>query len=105
LFDPGSDRLGPAAHQQVAHVAGILKTFPNVHLNIEGYTDNEGSAAQNLELSRARANAVKTELIAEGISPNRLDTEGFGNQNPIADNSTENGRARNRRVALQVSEK
>jgi outer membrane protein OmpA-like peptidoglycan-associated protein len=105
LFEPGSDRLAPAAHQQVANVASILKTFPNVHLNIEGYTDNVGSAAQNLELSRARANAVKTELIAEGISPDRLDTEGFGSRNPIADNSKEDGRARNRRVAFEVSEK
>jgi outer membrane protein OmpA-like peptidoglycan-associated protein len=105
LFASGSDKLQSAAHQQVENDASILTRFPNVHLSIEGYTDNVGSAAQNLKLSQDRAKAVEAGLVADGISPDRLETEGFGDRNPIADNSTEDGRARNRRVTLHVIQK
>jgi OmpA-OmpF porin, OOP family len=104
LFDSGSAIPLPEAEVHLDNIADILKTFPSVHLDICGYTDNEGSEAQNLRLSRKRAAAIKAELVARGISSDRLTTEGGGDQNPMADNSTEVGRVRNRRVALQVTQ-
>jgi OmpA-OmpF porin, OOP family len=104
LFDSGSATLLPEAGDHLDNIADILKAFPNVHLDICGYTDNEGNEAQNLRLSRKRAEAIKAELVARGISSDRLTTEGLGDQNPMADNSTEVGRIRNRRVALQVTQ-
>ena len=104
-FESGSAKLPPGAHRRVDSVASVLKTFPDVQLDIQGYADSSGNAARNLQLSQARAKAVKAELIADGISPKRLKAEGFGDRNPIADNSTEDGRARNRRVAIQVVQK
>jgi OmpA-OmpF porin, OOP family len=104
LFDSGSATLLPEAGVHLDNIADILKAFPNVHLDICGYTDNKGTEAQNLRLSRKRAEAIKTELVARGIASDRLTTEGLGDQNPMADNSTEVGRIRNRRVALQVTQ-
>jgi OmpA-OmpF porin, OOP family len=105
LFDSGLATPLPEAGVHLDNIADILKAFPNVHLDIYGYTDDEGSQSQNLKLSRDRAEAIKTELVARGISSDRLTTEGLGDQNPMADNSTEVGRIRNRRVALQVTQK
>jgi OmpA-OmpF porin, OOP family len=105
LFDSGSATPLPEAGVHLDNIADILKAFPNVHLEICGYTDNEGSEAQNLRLSWQRAEAIKRELVARGISSDRLTAEGFRDRNPMADNSTEVGRVRNRRVALQVTQK
>ncbi|HEY7391343.1 MAG TPA: OmpA family protein [Bryobacteraceae bacterium] len=105
LFESGSATPLPEAEVHLDNIANILKAFPNVHLDICGYTDDVGSAVQNLKLSRERAEAIRTELVARGISSDRLTTEGLGDRNPMADNSTEVGRVRNRRVALQVTQK
>jgi len=104
-FETGSAQLKPESRQQLANVARILQAFPAVKVKIGGYTDNVGDPASNLALSQARAESVRSELTSLGIAPERLASEGYGEQHPVADNATEEGRARNRRIALRVTEK
>jgi outer membrane protein OmpA-like peptidoglycan-associated protein len=104
-FDTGSATLQPQSNEQLQNIAAILRAYPNVHMQIGGYTDNAGSADQNMRLSTDRANTVMSTLVNFGVAPDRLDTRGFGQENPIADNSTEEGRARNRRVSMLITQK
>ena len=104
-FNPGSATLRPESQEQLNNIAAILAAYPNVRMKIAGYTDDVGSADRNLRLSRDRANTAKAELVRRGISPDRLVAEGYGEQYPVADNATEEGRARNRRVSMQVTQK
>lgn len=104
-FDPGSARLRPESQEQLNNIAAILAAYPNVHIKIGGYTDNIGGADRNLQLSRDRANTVMAELARRGVSLDRLAADGYGEQSPIGDNSTEEGRARNRRVSMMVTQK
>ncbi len=105
LFDTGSTTLRPESQEQLANVAAILKAYPNVEIKVGGFTDNVGDATQNMALSQGRAAAVVAELVRMGVSPSRLSAQGYGEQYPVADNSTFDGRARNRRVAMQVTQK
>jgi outer membrane protein OmpA-like peptidoglycan-associated protein len=105
LFDTGSARLQPQSREQLRNVADVLKAYPSATLKIGGYTDDQGDAAANQALSTARATVVKNELVGLGIAPDRLVAEGYGAANPVADNATEQGRAQNRRIALQVTRK
>lgn len=104
-FETGSATLRPGSRDQLQNVATILKAYPKVSIRIGGYTDNTGNADANLRLSQERAEAVRRELEVLGITPTRLSAEGYGAQHPVADNSTADGRARNRRIALRVTEK
>lgn len=81
----------------------ILNAYPNVQIKINGYTDSRGDAAENKELSRGRAASVKTYLSSKGITRERLESEGFGQANPIADNDSETGRAKNRRIEAVIT--
>ena len=72
------------------------------HLKLAGYTDNVGSVAANLKLSRARAEAVKTYLATQGVDPAKIEAEGYGKSNPIATNATAEGRQTNRRVEFSL---
>lgn len=105
VFDTGSAAFRPESLEQLDNIAAILLAYPNVHVKVGGYTDNVGGAEQNLQLSQARANTVVGELVRKGISPERLDGEGYGEQYPTADNSTKEGRAKNRHVSMRVTEK
>ncbi len=104
-FDTGSANLQLSSQEQLENIAKILRAYPNVRVRIGGYTDNEGDAAANLKLSQDRAYAVKAHLIAFGVDPLRMDAKGYGRDHPVADNSTQEGRARNRRIALRVTQK
>jgi OOP family OmpA-OmpF porin len=84
--------------------ASILKDHPSIHVVIQGYTDGIGTQEYNQKLSERRANAVYRYLVSKGVSPSRMKTIGYGKLNPIADNSTDEGRAINRRVELKVVE-
>jgi outer membrane protein OmpA-like peptidoglycan-associated protein len=105
LFDTGSATLQPSSQEQLGNIAAIMKAFPNAHVKIGGYTDNTGDPAANLALSEARAKNVMDALVAAGVDPSRLESKGYGDQYPVGDNSTEDGRAKNRRIALLVTQK
>ncbi len=104
-FDTGSAQIRPESRTQLDNIAAILANCPNVRMTIAGYTDNTGNADANLRLSRDRAESVAAELARGSVSKDRLTTEGYGEENPVADNSTMAGRAQNRRVAMRVTEK
>jgi outer membrane protein OmpA-like peptidoglycan-associated protein len=105
LFDTGQATLQPASQDQLNSVAAILKAYPKVKIKIGGYTDNTGDAAANLKLSQDRANNVMAELVKLGVAAERMQAQGYGEDHPVADNSTEEGRQKNRRISLRVTEK
>lgn len=102
LFDTGSAQLRPESQAQLNDLATVLTDCPNVRMRVVGFTDNVGNATANLGLSRNRANNIVSKLESCGVSADRLMPEGDGDQYPIADNATSDGRARNRRVAFLI---
>ena len=97
-FASGSARLTPQSFNILDEVVQTLTQYPNIELEIRGYTDNTGRYATNQRLSKSRAYAVKNYLISHGIDPKRLRAIGYGEQHPIASNLTREGRASNRRI-------
>jgi outer membrane protein OmpA-like peptidoglycan-associated protein len=85
-------------------VAQVLKQAKAVRVRVEGHTDRVGERDENLKLSQARAEAVRTYLVAQGVEPARLSAEGFGWSRPIASNVTKEGRSLNRRVEFRILE-
>ena len=104
-FETGSTNLQPSSMEQLKNIAEILKAYPKVGLKIGGYTDNTGNPDSNLQLSQKRAESTMQELVKLGVDAKRLEAEGFGDKYPVADNSTEEGRQRNRRIDLRVTSK
>lgn len=105
LFDTNSATLQPSSQEQLQNIAAILKAYPNVHLKIGGYTDNTGDPNANLTLSQQRADSVEQQLVGMGISADRMEAQGYGDQHPVGDNSTEEGRQRNRRISMLLTQK
>lgn len=103
-FDTGSAILRPESQARLNEFAQTLSARPDVHVTVNGYTDNVGSAAGNLKLSQDRAQAVVTDLEHKGIAADRLTAQGYGEENPIATNDTAEGRAENRRVMVGPAE-
>jgi OOP family OmpA-OmpF porin len=99
-FATDSAQILPASQPQIAQVSQLLAADPALRLAINGHTDNSGSSAHNLQLSQQRAASVAAALVAAGIAADRLSAEGFGDSRPVADNSTAEGKAKNRRVEL-----
>lgn len=90
----------PESLPVIEEIAALLKGNPVLKVGVEGHTDNTGTAAGNKTLSEARAKSVVAAIVAKGIASARLTPAGFGQEKPIADNRTEEGRAKNRRVEL-----
>lgn len=106
LFAPGDATLQPKAQKVLDELAARLRTFERIEVHVEGHTDDRSPGQHyptNWELSAARATAVVTTILATGaIGPERLSSSGFAEFRPVADNSTEAGRARNRRIDLVI---
>ncbi|MEM6161399.1 OmpA family lipoprotein [Erwinia sp. P6884] len=102
-FDSSSSTLKAAGANTLTGVAMVLKEYPKTAVNITGYTDSTGTRQLNMNLSQQRADSVGSALIAQGVAANRIRTGGMGPDNPIATNSTEAGKAQNRRVEITLS--
>ena len=99
-FDTGKAVLKPDDLATMQQVAMMMKASPALKLRVEGHTDNVGDAASNKALSEARANSVMDAIVQAGVPAERLGAAGFGQERPVADNRSEEGRAKNRRVEL-----
>jgi outer membrane protein OmpA-like peptidoglycan-associated protein len=105
-FDFGKDTLRPDAGPIVDEIARLLDSQPGiVRLEVQGHTDNVGGVALNQALSQARADAVVRALVARGVAIEKLAAAGYGPTRPVGDNTTDEGRARNRRVQFVVTER
>ena len=103
LFATGAATLGPAAREGLARFAGIVGVYPSLSFRVEGHTDSTGSYETNQMLSLARATAVRDYLIGQGVTAPSIEVVGLGPDQPVADNTTREGRARNRRVEIILS--
>jgi outer membrane protein OmpA-like peptidoglycan-associated protein len=103
-FLTGSATLTKSANTELNDLAAYLVKYPEFKLEIDGHTDNVGSAPFNKKLSERRATAAKTYLIKKGVSASRITTQGFGMDQPVADNTTAANRALNRRIEFKISQ-
>jgi OOP family OmpA-OmpF porin len=101
-FETGSAKLTAESAEQLHNIATILRAYPRATVTVSGHTDNVGNEQANRNLSMARAKAVAHSLTSDGVESDRVRAEGYGSQKPVANNSTEAGRAQNRRVTLDV---
>lgn len=105
FFETGQYTIQPESKAELNKVVAFLQENPTVKIQLEGHTDNVGNAADNQKLSEARAYAVINYLVENGIKGSRLTAKGFGASRPVAENTTDEGRAQNRRTELRVVEK
>jgi outer membrane protein OmpA-like peptidoglycan-associated protein len=99
-FDTGKSVVKPESQPIIEQIVQMLKSNPDLKIGVEGHTDNVGTPASNKTLSEARAKSVVSSIVAQGITAERLSPAGYGQDKPIGDNNTEEGRAKNRRVEL-----
>ncbi|MCD6066409.1 MAG: outer membrane protein/peptidoglycan-associated protein [Bacteroidetes bacterium] len=102
FFDTGKATLKPTSNKALTDLVEILKLKNTMVVEIQGHTDNVGKPEDNLKLSRERAEAVKNFLLSKGIEATRVTAKGYGDTTPVADNSTDAGKAKNRRTSLKV---
>ena len=101
-FASDSANITSSFYSALNGIAQSLNNYPETRIQVNGYTDSTGNDAHNQELSQRRANAVAQYLIAQGVSSSRIVANGFGSSNPIASNSTPDGRLQNRRVEIKI---
>lgn len=102
FFDTNQSVIKSESHVELDNIVRLLKENPLLKIQINGHTDNVGKPADNLKLSNDRAKAVITYLTTNGIETSRLSSQGYGSNEPLADNNSEEGRAKNRRTELKV---
>lgn len=102
-FDYDSAAVRPGLYSEIDRIANVLVNYPKTVILVEGHTDSTGSESYNMDLSQRRADAVKNLIVQRGVSSGRVETRAYGESLPIADNSTETGRAMNRRVEIKVA--
>lgn len=101
-FASGSSELNDESLAQIRATAAILQAYPVLRIQLRGHTDSSGSEEINLELSNERAHSVMVALIKQGVLPMRLSIQGMGSEEAVADNETEDGKMRNRRIDLSI---
>lgn len=101
-FDTGKSTLKPASHKTLNDLVEVLKLKTTMMIEIQGHTDHVGKEEENLSLSQQRAEAVKQYLVSKGIDGSRIQAKGYGSGMPVADNASEEGKAKNRRTSLKV---
>lgn len=102
-FATGSDNIPDANKSVLNQAAALMKKVPNVALTVKGFTDSVGNAESNKKLSHERAQSVVDYLVSQGVDQSKLKAEGFGQENPIADNATAEGKFKNRRIEFEVT--
>jgi outer membrane protein OmpA-like peptidoglycan-associated protein len=102
LFDTNSATLRPASESDISKMAAILQKYPDTNVLVEGHTDNTGTDAINQPLSERRAQAVANSTVAKGVASSRVTTQGYGSSQPVADNTTTEGKQANRRVEVAI---
>lgn len=105
-FEFDSDEISPISEELLREIARVLNENPDVaRVRVEGHTDTQGTAEYNLDLSQRRAASVVAALVRYGVDESRLEPAGYGFSKPIADNESEEGRAKNRRVEFNILER
>jgi outer membrane protein OmpA-like peptidoglycan-associated protein len=104
LFETGQSNIRSEGMKSVDNLASFLREYPERNIMIEGFTDNIGSDSFNMQLSRERAQSVKSALVSRNIGEHRINMVGYGLQHPVADNSSAAGRQQNRRVEIIISD-
>ena len=102
LFDVDKAETKSTAKDSIAKAAEVLVKFPDTYITVEGHTDSTGTTDYNQKLSERRADAVRDQLLRDGVPASRVNVKGYGESNPVADNSTPEGRQSNRRVQLEI---
>ncbi len=105
FYKTGSAQLDDRSRHELGNIYDGMQKYPNMHVELAGYTDNVGDEENNLKLSEARAKAARDYLVQRGVSPERLSIRGYGEQNPIGDNATAEGRQQNRRTEMHITKK
>ncbi len=100
-FETASSAIKSESHDMIEELYVMLNSNPDLNIIVEGHTDNVGNPASNMTLSEQRAASVKTFLVDKGVPAERIKTVGYGQDKPVADNSTEEGKAKNRRVEIR----
>lgn len=101
-FDPGSANLRTESYEDLNTVIDLLSNSPDLRIEIQGHTDNQGNTQRNMALSQSRAEAVRGYLIKKGIAASRINAVGYGDTQPVVDNDTEEHRQQNRRIEYKV---
>ncbi len=104
-FEDGSFQIAAGSDVQLLQLSILLKAYPDARTAITAYTDNAGDAGKNKSLSKERAKVIKDWLMEKGIATGKITAKGMGEENPVASNKTEQGRARNRRIELCFTKK
>ena len=101
-FEVNKSEVRPGMRDRLSEIAKALATVGNRRVLVEGHTDSTGADEYNLKLSRLRAEAVRSILVAGGVSPDRIESQGYGKTRPVASNATAAGKAQNRRVEIVI---
>ncbi len=104
FFESGSSELSPSSYPELSRLTGLLKKYPDLKVEISGHTDDIGNEETNQLLSEKRAKAVVAYLVSQGVSSRQLVAKGYGSQNPLGGNDTEEGRKLNRRTEFRILE-
>lgn len=102
LFDVDKSETKPTAKDSIAKAAEVLVKYPDTYITVEGHTDSTGTTQYNQKLSERRADAVRDQLLRDGVPASRVSVKGYGESAPVSDNSTPEGRQSNRRVQLEI---